>query len=125
MTPQLRFLALRIWPVVVATQLIITAYYGATITDPFTEHLFDVAAVAGVVLILLSAIVPESMILRAASVGTVTGAMFGRAVWAAGWSTLPFPTRIVAAAAYQSTAAAALAIGLGSSIIVVHRSGTK
>ena len=116
----LRFVLLRVWPVLVAVELLIAYRFGAPLADHVMERLGDTVAVIAAIALVTSAVAPSLHAPRSIGVALTVGLFFGRAVWVVGWSPFSFGTRLVATGAYALIALAAAIIGTFSAILALR-----
>ena len=116
----LRFVVLRVWPVLAAAELVIAYRYGSPLEDHIMEHLHDTLAVIAAIALVVSAVAPSLHAPRSIGVALTVGLFFGRAVWVVGWSPFSFGTRLVATGAYALVALAAAIIGTFSAILALR-----
>lgn len=116
----LRFVVLRVWPVLVAAELVIAYRFGAPLDDHVMERLHDTLAVIAAIALVTSAVAPSLHAPRSIGVALTVGLFFDRAVWVVGWSPFSFGTRLVATGAYALVALAAAIIGTFSAILALR-----
>lgn len=108
---------LRIWPLVVAAELVVVTFAGRSILDPDIERLHDVMAITGALACLCTAMRPQRHMPRVVGVALAAGVFFGRGLWVVGWSTFPAGPRLVASATYVALAVAVWVVGMGSTLV--------
>lgn len=110
-------LLLRIWPLVVAAELVVVTFAGRAILDPDIEHLHDVMAITAALACLFTAMRPHRHLPRVVSVALAAGVFFGRGLWIVGWSTFGPDARLVGGTTYVALAFAVWIVGMGSTLV--------
>lgn len=108
---------LRIWPLVVAAELVVVTFAGRSILDPDIEHLHDVMAVTAALACLCTALRPQRHMPRVVGVALAAGVFFGRGLWIVGWSTFGPGARLIGGATYVALAVAVWIVGMGSTLV--------
>lgn len=110
-------LLLRIWPLVVAAELVVVTFAGRAILDPDIEHLHDVMAITAALACLFTAMRPQCHMPRVVGVALAAGVFFGRGLWIVGWSTFGPDARLVGGTTYVALAFAVWIVGMGSTLV--------
>lgn len=108
---------LRIWPLVVAAELVVVTFAGRSILDPDIEHLHDVMAITAALACLFTALRPQRHMPRVVGVALAAGVFFGRGLWIVGWSTFGPGARLIGGATYVALAVAVWIVGMGSTLV--------
>ena len=106
-------LILRVWPVVIATDLIVTAFVARpmAISQRWIDAVYDIMAICAAALNLCTLAVPANHAVRAVTVGATATALAGRASWLmAAWER-PASDRVVASVTYLTLAVASMICG--------------